>query len=72
MSEFGEKLIGLRAETDLTLKEVCEKIGIPQSRLIELERGIRIPTPGQIEQLENFYKIDGDELANLAKSFEKV
>jgi len=39
--------------------------------LSELERGVRIPTPGQITQLENFYEIESDKLAALAKIFEK-
>lgn len=71
MSEFGEKLVGLRMKKGLTVKEVCKKVGIPQSRLSELERGVRLPTAGQIEQLESFYGVDSNELATLAKSFEK-
>ena len=71
MSEFGEKLINLRTEHGLNLKEACQKVGIPQSRLSELERGVRIPTSGQISRLENFYKTGSDELTELAKLFEK-
>jgi len=70
MSEFGEKLIILRTEHGLSLKEACQKVGIPQSRLSELERGVRIPTAGQIDKLENFYEAGPDELAELAKKFE--
>ena len=71
MSEFGEKLINLRTEHGLNLKEACRKVGIPQSRLSELERGVRIPTSGQISRLENFYKTGSDELTELAELFEK-
>ena len=70
MSEFGEKLINLRTERDLSTKEACQKVGIPQSRLSELERGVRIPTSGQITQLENFYETGSDKLADLAKFLE--
>ncbi|MGD9240121.1 MAG: helix-turn-helix transcriptional regulator [Desulfobacterales bacterium] len=68
MSEFGEKLVKLRSESKLTLKEICQQAGIPPSRLVELERGVRVPTPGQIERLENFYKVNSGELADLATS----
>ena len=71
MSEFGEKLMNLRTERGLSVKEACQRVGIPQSRLSELERGVRIPTPGQIERLGNFYENGADELGELAKLFEK-
>lgn len=70
MSEFGEKLINMRTERELSVKEACQKIGIPQSRLSELERGVRIPTSGQIARLENFYEAGSNELSELAKKFE--
>ena len=68
MSELGERLIQLRAKSKLSLKEICEKAGIPPSRLVELERGVRIPTSGQIEHLENVYGVNSDELAELVQS----
>ena len=71
MSEFGEKLINLRTERSLSTKEACQKMGIPQSRLSELERGVRIPTTGQITRLEHFYETGSDKLADLAKLFEE-
>ena len=67
MKEFGNKLISLRTARGLTAKEVCKQAHIPQSRLNELEWGVRIPTPGQIESLENFFKVDSQMLAGLAK-----
>jgi transcriptional regulator with XRE-family HTH domain len=70
MSEFGDKLLDLRMKQGLTVKEVCKQVGIPQSRLRELEKGVRLPTSGQIGRLATFYHVDSDELAALAKSFE--
>lgn len=70
MSEFGERLVYLRNKSKLSLTEICEKVGIPPSRLVELERGVRIPTPGQIEHLETFYGVNSGELSELVKSIE--
>ena len=65
MSEFGEKIKSLRTERDLTVKEVCQQVGIPQSRLSELERGVRLPTLGQINNLERYYNVDSGGLVEL-------
>lgn len=70
MSEFGERLIQLRNKSKFSLKEICKKAGIPPSRLVELERGVRIPTSGQIESLETFYGVNSGELSELAKSIQ--
>jgi transcriptional regulator with XRE-family HTH domain len=66
MSEVGDKLLSLRTERKLALHEVCQKAGIPPSRLVEIERGIRLATIGQIERLENIYEVKSGELAELA------
>jgi transcriptional regulator with XRE-family HTH domain len=66
MSDFGEKIRRLRMERGVTVKEVCQQVGIPQSRLSELERGVRVPTPGQISSLEKFYNLDAGGLAERA------
>ncbi|UCE53205.1 MAG: helix-turn-helix transcriptional regulator [Desulfobacterales bacterium] len=66
MSGVGEKLIKLRTERNLSIKEVCQQAGIPPSRLVEIERGVRLATTGQIERLENFYDVKSGELAALA------
>ena len=68
MSTFGDQLIRLRGESKLSLKEICKQAGIPSSRLVELERGIRIPTAGQIKSLENYYGFNSGALAELADS----
>jgi transcriptional regulator with XRE-family HTH domain len=64
MSEFGEKIKRLRMKRELTVKEVCQEVGIPQSRLSEMERGVRLPTTGQISNLENYYGVGSGELAD--------
>lgn len=65
MNKFGERLKSLRESKKLPLAEAGRLVSIPQSRLSELERGIRIPTPGQVERLEKFYQIDPGVLAAL-------
>ena len=65
MSEFGEKIKSLRTKRDLTGKEVCRQVGIPQSRLSELERGVRLPTTGQINNLEKYYEVASGGLVDL-------
>jgi transcriptional regulator with XRE-family HTH domain len=72
MSDFGEKLIELRNKSTLSLKEICKQVGIPPSRLVELERGVRIPTQGQIEHLEKFYGVNSGGLAELSQKMEKT
>ena len=66
MSAFGEKVADLRKQRSLTVKEVCRQVGIPQSRLSELERGVRIPTPGQVDRLEKYFEVNTGALAELA------
>ncbi len=68
MSEFGEKIKDLRMERGMTVKDVCQQVGIPQSRLSELERGVRVPTPGQIKTLAQYYMVDSNGLVELAQS----
>ena len=70
MSEFGDKIASLRTDRGLTVKEVCQQIGIPQSRLSELERGVRLPPRGQIGSLETFYGVDSGVLVKLKTSAE--
>ncbi|MDA3898831.1 MAG: helix-turn-helix transcriptional regulator [Desulfobacteraceae bacterium] len=55
MNKFGEKILSLRTERKLTTKDVGQAVAIPQSRYSELEKGIRIPTVGQVERIEKFY-----------------
>ena len=66
MSEVGAKLLSIRTERDLTVNEVCKQAGIPPSRLVEIERGVRLATSGQIERLEKLYEIKEGGIAALA------
>ncbi len=66
MSEVGAKLFDIRTERKLTINEVCKQAGIPPSRLVEIERGVRLATSGQIERLEKLYEFKEGEIAALA------
>jgi transcriptional regulator with XRE-family HTH domain len=66
MSEVGAKLLSIRTERELTVSEVCKQAGIPPSRLVEIERGVRLATSGQIERLEKLYELKEGEIAALA------
>lgn len=68
MSEFGSELRKLREKKNVTTKEVARAVGIPQSRYSELEKGIRVPTDGQVERLEKYYGVSGGDLADLTKN----
>lgn len=68
MNKFGEKILNLRSEKGMTTKEIAEAVAIPQSRYSELEKGIRIPTEGQVRRLENFFNMPDNGLAALLKS----
>ena len=65
MSEVGAKLLSIRTERNLTVKAVCKQTGIPPSRLVEIERGVRLATSGQIERLEKLYEVKAGEIAAL-------
>ena len=66
MSEVGAKLLSIRTERDLTVNEVCKQAGIPPSRLVEIERGVRLATSGQIERLEKLYEVKEGKISALA------
>ena len=68
MSDFGDKIKSLREERGLTVKDACQQVGIPQSRLSELERGVRLPTIGHISALEQFYEVNPGVLEKIAAS----
>ena len=67
MNRFGEKLTDLRTGKNLTVKEISGQVGIPQSRLVELERGVRVPTRGQVDRLETFFQVGQGELVALVE-----
>jgi transcriptional regulator with XRE-family HTH domain len=68
MSEFGKELANLRSGQNLAIADICGRVSIPQSRLSELERGVRIPTDGQVQRLEAFFGLDPGKLAALVAS----
>jgi len=67
VNKFGEKILSLRTEKNLSTKEVGQAVAIPHSRYSELEKGIRIPTEGQVERIEKLYDIADGELSDLIK-----
>lgn len=67
MDEFGGALKKLREEKQVDTREVARAVGIPQSRYSELERGIRVPTGGQLTRLEEYYGTARGYLADLAE-----
>lgn len=67
MNAFGERIESLRTEKHLTRTAVAEQVGIPISRLSELERGVRIPVDSQTARIEAFYGLDAGELATLLR-----
>ena len=68
MTTFGGEIKRLRDQKKATTKEVAEAVGIPQSRYSELEKGVRIPTDGQVERLEKYYDVDPGTLGRLLTS----
>ena len=68
MTAFGQELERLRGEKQVTTKEVARGVGIPQSRYRELEKGVRVPTEGQLQRLENYYGVASGSLAGLWES----
>ncbi len=62
MTFFGGTIKELRQKRQLTVKSVSEAVGIPESRLSEMERGVRLPTDGQIQRLESFFALKTNTL----------
>ena len=68
MNTFGEKIMNLRIQRNLTTKDMAQAVGIPQSRYSELEKGVRIPTEGQTGRIEAFFGLNAGELAAFIKN----
>ena len=66
MTTFGERIENLRTQRNLSRKAAAHDLGIPQSRYSELERGVRVPTEGQVERMAKYYEADAGELTTLA------
>lgn len=67
MLAFGDELRRLREKKQASTRDVGQAVGIPHSRYSELEKGIRIPTEGQIQRLEKYYETEPGALAALMK-----
>ena len=65
MKNVGELLRELREKEGLLLREVAAAINIDPALLSKIERCDRLPTKGQINDLSQFYKDNG----NLIKIF---
>ncbi len=48
-----------------TRAEAASILGIPQSRLREIEKGIRVPTEGQVKRMEDYYGVKPGDLSAL-------
>lgn len=62
IATFGEQVRSVREESNFSLREVSEKIGIDTSLLGKIERSERQPTKDQIKQLAIFFKLDERDL----------
>ena len=62
IATFGEQVRSVREESNFSLREVSEKIGIDTSLLGKIERSERQPTRDQIKQLAIFFKLDERDL----------
>ena len=68
MNTFGEKIMNLRTQLNLTTKDLAQAVSIPQSRYSELEKGVRIPTEGQAARIETFFGLSSGELSGTANN----
>jgi len=59
---FGERLRNLRAEANLSLREVSSEMGIDASLLGKIERDERLPTKEQVKQAAAFFRLDEKQL----------
>ncbi len=67
MNPFGQKIESLRKEKNVTSAEAAKALGIPQSRLRELEKGVRVPTEGQVARMKEYFGSNAGELESLIK-----
>jgi len=62
--DFGEKIIRLRKQRDLTQEELANKSGVERSYMGAIERGERNPTLKKIYQISKTLKVKIKELLN--------
>lgn len=61
--KFGERILKLRIEKDLTQKEIADQLGIAQQTYQGYETGNTKATLHLLEQLSNIYNVSMDFLA---------
>ena len=67
MNTFGETISNLRTQKNLGAKEAAQALCIPQSRYIELEKGVRIPTDSQVARMEEYFGVKKGGLSKTLK-----
>jgi transcriptional regulator with XRE-family HTH domain len=71
MTPFGARLRALRADRNLTLKDVAEALQVSAAYLSALEHGKRgAPSPGLVHQVNEYFGLiwdEADELSQLAR-----
>jgi transcriptional regulator with XRE-family HTH domain len=71
MTPFGARLRALRADRDITLKQLAEALQISAAYLSALEHGKRgVPNTGLVHQVNEFFGLiwdEADELSRLAR-----
>ena len=67
MTDFGEKIKGLREDADLNQTELGKAINITQRKISYIECGKYEPSIQDIVALCNYFKVSADYLLGLKK-----
>ena len=59
---FAEKLKEARSIKGWNQEELADKIGLSQGAISQFEKGLRIPTPANIEKFANILEVSKDYL----------
>lgn len=68
LDELHENLYILRYKSNLSKKELSEKLGIPEGEYSLYENGKRIPLPYVLEKIASFYEISKEELVGITET----
>lgn len=63
MSTFGERLKKAREQAGINQIELAERMGITQASISQYEKGLRIPTPKNIEKFTVVLGVSKEDLA---------
>lgn len=58
MTTFGDRLRRLRGERKLTMKDLGERVGLTESAIGMIERGVRNPSFEKLQELADFFEVD--------------